>query len=97
MKALLFKIGLWAFVKSMEYCADEYMDDGDAEKMRTTIIEYIQKRQDAARLAGNTSRVQSSVWRYFAIVMASNRLDAREQRALEAAKWMGPAADRAKP
>jgi hypothetical protein len=82
-KAIAFKIGIWLFVKSLESAADEYMDDGDAEKMRTTIIEYVQARQDSAKSNGKTKHLKSRVWRYFAIVMASNRLDAREQHAVE--------------
>lgn len=97
MKALAFKIGIWLFIRSLESAANEYMDDGDAERMRTTIIQYIQARQDGARTNGKTQKLKSRVWRYMAIVMASNRLDAREQHAVEVEKWTGPAADRAKP
>jgi hypothetical protein len=84
MKALLLRIGLWALVKAMESAADEYMDDRDAENMRTKIIEYIRARQRKAIATENgLKKVRSRVWRYFAIVLASNRLDENEQKALE--------------
>jgi hypothetical protein len=84
MQALLLKIGLWALVKAMESAADEYLDDGDAETMRTTIIEYIRARQRKAIAAENGfKKVRSRVWRYMSIVMASNRLDEDEAKARE--------------
>jgi len=95
MSALALKIGLWLFVKSLESAAEEYLDDGDADRMRTRIIEYIQARQGASRTNGSARKVKSRVWRFMAIVFASNRLDDREQRAVETEKWTEQSENRA--
>lgn len=76
LKKWMVRLAVWLLAKSLEDLAEEYLDDGDALRMRTRIIEAIQKRQNklAARKGNGFVRMKARCLRYASIVLDSGRL-----------------------
>ena len=80
MKVVLFRIGFWLIAKAVDDLSEEHLTVENADKLRTDIIDFIDRRFSKA-LKSKRIVADEKFWWFWGRVMKSTRLQGRYDQA----------------